>query len=565
MMTCEQELWIFCFVTPQSNLDSSFFGFSNFISALALLIIVYTVIDIRYRFRVAVAPFPLFRLTYQVIAFVGFGTLLIDIWIAEQWPVLEPAFSQSIWRGIFGASFLTLVLAWIHYAFIKPPIFGVKNYRIFAQILYENILKGSEDKLPVIADELGRSAESIVKISKQKPPRLLSDEKEEEQKEYKSNASDFAHDILLLIGNRKFCRQIVSSSPATAINFFEAIRKHEKYRLPIGQFAENISTEAILNKDSLLYHEDEGYRSGLIGYLKPFSQSIYGNLRLIEELGGSVHSPLDISYNVASSLDASQLQVYCRVFLITLEKYFKQGDLSQHSSTLYRALSTIEDSCRDVYKLDNVTDYFDTDIYKRLRVVVAFAGDAIDLINKQADLYRAPLRVKDEHWHGDFYDHIAKLMFELISSASSVTAPFHTHWGIQHNTIWTGCFNIFKHNKAWKIIEFKLRRLLYDEILGLTDLPNFKSANILGFCLNVMGLKLRNKKVHGSESHALHKVVISWTRKNYLKLRSIQPEVAQSCLLGSISFEEDDKGSRLVKTYIKGLNREAPKEYLELS
>ena len=39
-------------------------------------------------------------------------------------------------------------------------------------------------------------------------------------------------------------------------------------------------------------------------------------------------------------------------------------------------------------------------------------------------------------------------------------------------------------------------------------------------------------------------------------------DVAESVLIGSISF--DKVGSRLVKTYFKGLKREAPKSYLDL-
>jgi hypothetical protein len=78
-----------------------------------------------------------------------------------------------------------------------------------------------------------------------------------------------------------------------------------------------------------------------------------------------------------------------------------------------------------------------------------------------------------------------------------------------------------------------------------------------------MGLKIREKKGYGSDYYLLHKVVLAWTSNNYLRLKNIQPEVAESCLIGSISF--DEQGNRLVKTYRKGLELEAPKEYLELS
>jgi hypothetical protein len=49
----------------------------------------------------------------------------------------------------------------------------------------------------------------------------------------------------------------------------------------------------------------------------------------------------------------------------------------------------------------------------------------------------------------------------------------------------------------------------------------------------------------------------------YLKLRNDNPDVAESVLTGSVSFDEQNK--RLVMTYAKGLSREPSKEYLDLA
>ena len=156
-------------------MQSSIFGFAEFISALALLVIVYTVTDIRYRFRLAVAPAPLFRLTYYLIGMIGFGTLLTDIWLRERWLVPESLISQSMWQGIFGAFFLLLAMTWIYYGFINPPIFCDGNHRKFAQELYSLIVRGSDAELPVIANELARSANTPVKLCRENLPRWGND------------------------------------------------------------------------------------------------------------------------------------------------------------------------------------------------------------------------------------------------------------------------------------------------------------------------------------------------------------------------------------------------------
>jgi hypothetical protein len=566
MMACEKFYLGICFVTPSSGSQTAIFGFAEFISALALLVIVYTVTDIRYRFRVAVAPAHLFRLTYVLIGFIGFGTLLTDIWIKERWLIPQSFISQSMWQGMFGFFFLLLAMTWIYYAFINPPVFCEKNYQKFAQGLYRIILKGSDTELPVIADELARSAEGLVTLSRINRPRLGSETDEREKdKKHKPGVGDYAHDVLLLIGNRKLCRHIIASSPGTAIAFFEAMTTHEKYAIPIGQFAVNISTEAIINTDSILYHEDEGYISGLMGYLKPFSQAIYGNYRMIEALASNARSPLDIRHETVWSWDASQLEAYSRAVIITLNNYLTNGNWNQHSYALYRAIKNIENSCHDVYKLEDIlSDYYSTDIYKRLRAAVDFVEEAINLIGQQQNHPLTKLRIRNSRgYQYDFYDHIAKLMFEIIFSAAKVKTDPDKCWTIHYNAVWGDFFGPSHKGNAWEIIRFKLSRLLYDEILRLEKLPNYKSSRILGFCLNVMGLKIGEKKEYDRDYYPLRKAVLEWTRKNYLQLKSIHPEVSESCLIGSISF--DEQGARLVKTYIKGLSLEAPKEYLELS
>ena len=80
-MPCVYEFCGICFVTPTGT--AALFPFKDFISALALLVVVYTISDVRYHFRVAVAPLALNAITYGLIAFIGFGTLITDIWIAQ--------------------------------------------------------------------------------------------------------------------------------------------------------------------------------------------------------------------------------------------------------------------------------------------------------------------------------------------------------------------------------------------------------------------------------------------------------------------------------------------------
>lgn len=562
-MTDEVCYWLLCFVPPGPSVGPKIFGFAEFIAGLALLVVLYMVVDIRYKFRLAITPGALYQVTFGLIAIIGVETLLTKVWLTEGWWLPKTAgLTKSIWQAIFGVLFLTAFLTWMYYAFIRPPVFSKRNARQFAENLYRLVLKGNDAELSVIANELARSAMPLVKNSRRLMPRFQSaDKASKEIKRRKAGVEDYAHDLLLLIANRKLCRHIVESSPVTALAFFESMAVEKKYDIPIGQFAKSISTEAIANKDSILYHELDGFTSGLIGYLKPWSQTVYGNFDLIEALAERFGSPLDVDYRAMWSWDADQWGAYCRATLAAFEGYLTSGRSNTHSYAIYRALSNVEGAFRDVYKLNETLDELHTnDIYERHRVAVEFVKDAVDLIDEQKEPPSTQLRRRDEE---DIYDHLADLMFEIVFAAAKVSGPPDKCWTIHHNATWGEFFGITTDGKAWKIVQFKLRRLLYDEVAEMTTMPNYKGARILGLLMNVMGTNVSTgRDGYGRDFRPLAKAVHAWTRRHYLKLRDDLPDVADAVLIGSISF--DGVGGRLVKTYIKGLSKEAPRQYLEL-
>ena len=235
----------------------------------------------QYRFRVATAPLPLWRVTYWLSAFIGFGTLITDLWFAERVPTPSFLASRHLWQAGFGLLFFVQVMIWLWYAFVRPPVFGRRNSIRFIQVLYRYILQGSERDVPIIAAELLRSAQSIIKHA---PviPYIQPQELRQKRLSRAIATAECARETLLLIAHRKFYKNVIASSPMTAMAFFDAMTEQEKYHISIGQFAANLSTEALINKDSMLYHEDEGYYSGLIGYVKPFSNALYGNYALVE-------------------------------------------------------------------------------------------------------------------------------------------------------------------------------------------------------------------------------------------------------------------------------------------
>ena len=548
-----------CFIPLDPN-GSKIFGFSEFLAGLALMVLAWTIGDFRYRFRVRIAPIPLQGITFSVVAALGGLTLLTDLWRAEGWLVPQGnLLTPAVWQGLLAAIFLCTFLTWTWFAFIRRPIFGKWNAERYAQTLYLHILKGNPTELAVIADELTYSAKALVQHapSRSRLRNRRNGQSEDELQPELPEVEELANDILLLIADKRLCRVIVEFSPVTALAIFEEISEAKKYDISIEIFAKNIVKEALANTNSFLYHEAEGYDSGLIGFHKPLSQAMFGNHMMVE----TIRTMLDPDIVGKSKWNATQWEVYCRLFLITISDYASKPYWN-YSPAFNRAKEYIENAASDLYKLNGVTSTWESDTVQRLRIVMEFIGETIKIFDDLGVPSHIRLRVNKESYNHEqsFYDHIASMIFEIIFHASAVNSPLWECWTVHHNIIW-GPLRYRLNGPAGRIINFKLNRLLYDQIKEMNNFPNFKGAKILGFCVNVMGLKLSEDK--SDKNRPLHKAILTWMTKHYTWLHSNSPRVAEACLVDGITY--DEVNLQLVKTYpAEGLRREPSYIRLEL-
>ena len=559
-MSVEQCFIGLCFFPLDKN-GQKLFGFSEFLAGLALMVLAWTIADVRYRFRIRTAPIPLQHLTFAVVAAVGVLTLLTDLWRAEQWLVPRGNFlTPTTWQAILAGLFLLTFLAWAWFAFIRPPTFGKSNAKRFAQTLYSFVLKGSPLELAVIADELTYSAKALVRHATDRE-RLGRSEERGADKPHSDppNVEAYANDLLLLIADKRLCRAIVASSPITAFALFKEMGETKKYGIQIDTFAKNLVNEALANKDSFLYHEADGYQSGLIGYHKPLSQVMFANYQLVKTVG----SMLDLDFSRRAEWDADQWEAYCRIVLLTFRDYV-DSYFWEHSFVLFRAKGYIENAASDLYKLNELTSTWNAGSVRRLSIVVEFIKDAVKILDEKGVPKHIRLRVHENRLSDQtFYDHIASMAFETIFYASAVRSPRWECWNIQRNSVWAELFNFGElDTPAGRVVKFKLRRLLYDEVVRMDRLPNFKGAKILGFCLNVMGLHLSDGR-YDKDSRALHKAILSWTKKNFAWLHAYNPRVAEACLVEGITYEVENH--RIVRTRpAEDLRREAEHIYLDV-
>ncbi|HEY0842269.1 hypothetical protein [Methylotenera sp.] len=282
---------------------------------------------------------------------------------------------------------------------------------------------------------------------------------------------------------------------------------------------------------------------------------------LVEALAVNNMSPLDINYKERWKWDSEQWEAYSRATLITIKDYLVRSRSPYSAYSIFNALNDMEDALLDLHTLNGLTSTYDMDTSKKLSVIVHFVEDAIKLLDHHKSIKILLRNVQKDTYSENLYDELASLIFELCFNASSVKSPQDTCWGIHYNIVWS---RLFTHNNgnAWKIVRHKVRRLIYDEIVRLEQFPNYKSSRILGFCLNILIDTPKPTTDFGRAQYPLAKAIQSWTSQHYLQLRKANIEVANSVLVGSISF--DNTGKQLIKTYNKGLNKAAPQAYLKL-
>lgn len=551
----ERCLGFLCFI-PVATGETKFFGFSEFLAGLALMVLAWTIADVSYKFRVATAPVPLRRLTFYTVSIVGILTLLTDLWRAEGWLVPKGnLLTPSTWQAFLGLIFLLTFLSWAWYAFIRPPVFGRSSAKHFAHAIYHLVLKGAPAELAIIAEELRRSAKNIVKYStigvgrtgSGAPVKAIFGN---------SKASLYAEHVLMLISEKKFCNAIVESSPGTALEIYLSVKETKNYSAPLNVFSKNILNCALMNKESFLYQETGDYNSGLIGRFKPLSHAMFSQHEMVEKIG----SMFELDLWRGNSLDASQWEAYCRVAVMTYKDKVS-SDFWGNSRSIWHAFDNIESAVSDLYKLNGVVDHsLNDDSIKKLRVVVSFVKNIIFTLESLNPPKYLTLRKDDAI--GNHYDQIANLIFEIILSSAAVKAPWSLAWWIHHNMLWGEIFGSFpSKGPAAKIIMFKFRRLVYEEFKNMKKIPNFRGAKLAGFFLNVFGFL--PSKATGKHEEVIRKIVVGWLKEFYVDLHIKNPQVAAHCLVDGIIY--DDLRLRLIKTHSSNALRPKPKMvYLQL-
>lgn len=128
----------------------SIFGLAEYLASLALFLVVITVSDFRYSYRLSLARFDLRRLGFWVTLIVGLSILTTDIWFENELPIPKLFSNPNNLKAMFGFIFLCFVFTVISVAVARPPRFSKRNAKQFFEINYHYIHQGGPDRLAII-------------------------------------------------------------------------------------------------------------------------------------------------------------------------------------------------------------------------------------------------------------------------------------------------------------------------------------------------------------------------------------------------------------------------------
>lgn len=557
---CISETLGLCWQSANRAQHSSMFGFAEFLTIVAIFAVAYNISDHRYKFRIGIAPVPLLTLLFHVTIWSAVTLVAVKIWFDYNFPIPRIVNNPQMFEAIIALSLLAVLLFWLRFAYLKPPLFSLRNGLRFGQQSFQAIAGGNPQELAAAAFEIGRSARELVKLARQKNrTRNL------ENGGFVTKPTDLANlanEVLALTGDKRFCRHVAKEVPWVAAEIFREAGEDFLGDLQIVQFSRNVSSELLADPETAIHHEDEWYSSGLIGHIKPVSVSVFGNSKLIEELACRGGSPLDPLWQQRQMWTAASWETYNRCALLFIEDRLKRRADSSVTTAHYQVFGIYEHACLDAYRINDMPDnYHQTIEFQKIRKVVDFINGVIRLLeahNVTAD--KKPTLQNGRIIKQDIFDELADVALNLIFASASVDTADFRSWEVQHNSVWSPLMRDHVESDVRAIFRARLQRLLWKEVHDMERIPNFRGAKIIMVCLNVMGFNLKDAVHKPLETRALKRSVVGWARKNYLKLREEHPNVAEACIGGSLTY--DAVSNLIIKTYSSRLGKVPDQEAL---
>lgn len=511
---------------------------SGYLSLLAFSVAVFTLSGPKFQIRQATATLPFRPLFFWVLIFSGIITFglaaqdLLDFTLTEK---VNPSLVNFFVAGLLAL----LIIYWMKICFVRPPRFTKLTARRYFGQTFSYVANGSRDELLALARELFWEMADIIKRCPKRDRTRL--ERQDERR--LSETEKYAHNLLLLLSDTRFCDVVVDEIPTFPAHVVQEMIRLKRYDVPTHLFIRRMVIAFLSKPKSALFVENEWLGQGYIGEAKPITNAIFSEWHKVEHFEGGVESPLDLDYPYADSWDTDTWRVYFGIARAYAEGLAKSGRGSASGRGIYYILKTTARAYERIGKLESYESVRDPhNPYWHASEANHFVRDLVKIFS-EVDDYVYFDRSSDYDYGDDLASKIAKLAFEAIYHAAEINTVEFRMWDVQHNLVWTMLERYpAKDTKIIKMARRKLRRMIWDEVRRMDAFPNYKGARYIRFCLNVLGFyeeSTQRKDPLERDAWPLTKCISSWVERRYSELVKTNPPIAEFLLPANITYDND--------------------------
>lgn len=465
----------------------SFFGFSEFLTGLAFLLMVWVTSDYKYKFRFHISRLPTKSGFFSVIL-IGVIVLADDFLFSL---VLKNPFIDCMVQLVYALMLLAVIVYWFYIAFIQPPVFNKVNHELYRVEFCRVVNCQNEEKMKILVHEMSYSMPNLVRFA----PQIYC------EKRKMSEIEEDAALIFSVMGSEYYCRCLVRYSINTAVALFEALENQKRYNIGLEYFARNFITESLKYEGSYAYRESD-YRNGFFRWLQPTIAVIYGNGSLLLNLKGLLEPD--------SSLTSTWNHKHIHAYVALLSKAFDTC-YGEHQAIpiLSPAYDILESSaywpCR--------ADYFGREYVNVFREIMLFYEGVIRNILPQKDLFVKKQHYATDYNSKDFLDHFVDSVVQMFVYAGRYCDDDDNRHCIQFSYCFDSVFGCFESKNDRTAFYEKLKEAV---VLKAEEKTGLEGIYVLFLFLENFGIKVTE---YGDNKHLpeLHALLLDVVKKQLLE------------------------------------------------
>ena len=493
----------------ESTTGKSFFGFSEFLTSLAILMIAWTTTNYKFKFRISISKIPKKKI-YKIACYIGAITLFFDFLTAIG---VFTSLTQLIVQLGCAIVLFSSVAYWVRRAFLEPPIFNQSNCEQYKTEFFRVCDYGTDEELNAITQEMSDSVNTLVDFA-------FDYTKDKESKSFSKIQEQILY-IFTRMGTERFCR--IAAKNGFGEKLLLCIASKGKYNVGLESFADNFITEALKCDESFILN-DTNPRNAHLGSSLTKIKDIYGNKDLLLRLYGLIQPDISSTRN----WNIKQVKAYVTCLLTAFDTCY--GERAIKFSFL-KAYEILENTIKRCCSREN----FDKESLELFKETISFYQKAIDTSFTQKDFFKQKYSYSDKFVEKDFIDYFVDSVVKIIYFASTARGDVQYREIIQDQLCFENIYSISNPQNDCIAFYKKLNEAILLKVRQNQDLVGIYT---LFFFLERCGLQI-NPDLKNKYLIELHTELLSYTAQHFHEMFKNACQYAAFKMPESLSIDQN--------------------------